>query len=80
MADVSAEQTKPDPQPAADLQQAERRDYGRTQRRRERMPSSHAPALRKGVRLIAREWPQMAVPMALGLAGWALPMACPMAR
>ncbi|GMM62274.1 EAL domain-containing protein [Novosphingobium pituita] len=69
MADVSAEQTKPDPQPAADLQQAERRDYGRTQRRRERMPSSHAPALRKGVRMIAREWPQMALPMALGLAG-----------
>ncbi|MFD2782333.1 PAS domain-containing protein [Novosphingobium pokkalii] len=36
------------------------------------MPSSHAPLPRKGSRLIAREWPQMAVPMAVGLLGLGL--------
>lgn len=67
MADVSgAEQIE------IEARGEERRDFARTQRRRERVPASHAPNPRMANRLIAREWPQIAAPMAVGLAGLAL--------
>jgi len=64
MADASP--TTPD---ETEAPMADRRDYARTQRRRERVPSSYAPSQRRGRALVAREWPQIAVPMVVGLIG-----------
>lgn len=64
MADASP--TTPD---ETEAPMADRRDYARTQRRRERVPSSYAPSQRRGRTLVAREWPQIAVPMVVGLIG-----------